>query len=303
MVSFMRNGTCIFLLFFFISSTLFSAERVKQINKARHIIYSDSSLILIPFEYKQSALYHAFTYEVIDSVVNILLKNDSITLTIKGYAHPDEGSDTICKYLALNRALFVRNYVLGRGVKDTRLLLVEGMGKKKSKKSNIDKEGHAVNCKAELVLNYPPPKVPVKIADRDEDGFADSEDACPDEFGYRENNGCGDKAIIIPFGLQQSWLTPLTYKILDSVVMILKNDPGLKFMIQGHSYKAEGVLSLCENLAKERSAVVKRYLLSRHINESRIVSIKNFGSTRPVNAGKNPIQVNANARAQILIER
>ena len=125
--------------------------------------YNDSALILIPFEYKQSALYHAFTFEVIDSVVRILLKNDSVTLSIKGYSHPDEGSDTICKYLALNRALFVRDYILGRGVKQPRIVLVQGMSKSRSEKSNVNRDGHALNCRVELVLNFPPPPPPEPV--------------------------------------------------------------------------------------------------------------------------------------------
>ena len=297
----MKNVTCILLLLFFMSSTKICAEPVKYYNTTSN--YNDSSLILIPFEYKQSALYHAFTYEVIDSVVNMLLKNDSITLTIKGYAHQDEGSDTICKYLSLNRALFVRDYILGRGVKDSRIILVEGMGKARSIKSNVNKDGHALNCRAELILNYPPPPPPFVIADRDEDGLADAADACPDEYGYKENNGCADKGIIIPIETQQSWLSPSTYKVLDSVVAILKENPGLKLSVQGHAYKNEGINSFCERLATERANIVKKYLLSRNINNNRIIAVKSFGNSRPINAGKNPLEIGFNSRAQILLEK
>jgi outer membrane protein OmpA-like peptidoglycan-associated protein len=299
----MKNVTCILLLLFFINSTIFCAEERKYSNISNLHNYSDSSLILIPFEYKQSALYHAFTYEVIDSVVNMLLKNDSITLTIKGYAHQDEGSDTICKYLSLNRALFVRDYILGRGVKDSRIILVEGMGKARSLKSNVNKDGHALNCRAELILNYPPPPPPVVIADKDEDGIADSDDSCPDEYGYKENNGCGDMAIIIPFETQQSWLSPLTYIMLDSVVLLLKENPSFKLSVQGHAYKTEGTNSFCERLAAERAAIVKKYLLSRNIAENRVIAIKNFACRRPYNAGKNPKEISLNYRAQIVFEK
>lgn len=299
----MKNVACILLLLFLINSTKICAESREYSNTFEQFNYSDSSLILIPFEYKQSALFHAFTYEVIDSVVNMLLKNDSITLTIKGYAHQDEGSDTICKYLSLNRALFVRDYILGRGIKDSRIILVEGMGKTRSIKSNINKDGHALNCRAELILNYPTPPPPVVIADRDEDGLADTEDACPDEYGYRENSGCADKGIVIPFETQQSWLSPLTYKVLDSVVTVLKENPTFKLTVQGHAYQKEGTNSFCEKLAKERANIVKKYLLSRNINNNRIVAVKSFGSSRPHNAGRNPLEIAFNSRAQIVLEK
>jgi len=305
----MKNITCIIILAFFLNSTAVcgspkSFQGIVKNDTHTKAAYTDSSVILIPFDYKQSALYHAFTYEVIDSVVNLLLRDSSITLSINGYAHPDEGSDTICKYLSLNRALFVRDYILGRGVQPFRIILVRGMGKRHSDKSNVNKDGHALNCRAELVLNFPPPPTPPKIEDRDEDGIADADDACADVYGYKENNGCPDKnAIIIPFETEQSWLSPATYKVLDSVVVLLKEDPAIKLSVQGHAYTTEGIYSFCERLATERAEVVKKYLLSRNIAANRIVGIKSFGSSHPYNAGKNPQDIALNSRAQIMLEK
>ena len=265
---------------------------------------NDSAVILIPFEYKQSALYHTFTFEVIDSVVNLLLKDSTVTLSINGYAHQDEGSDTICKYLSLNRALFVRDYILGRGVAPFRIIYVRGMGKKKSEKTNTNKDGHILNCRAELVLNYPPPPAPVKIEDKDEDGIADADDTCPNTYGYKENNGCPDKnAVIIPFDIEQSWLSANTYQVLDSVIAELKQDRLLKIKIQGYAHPAEGVNSVCERLSSERADVVKNYFLSRSISASRILTIESYGSRRPLNAGKNPQEIALNSRAQIILEK
>ena len=264
----------------------------------------DSAVILIPFDYKQSALYHAYTYEVIDSVVNLLLRDSGITLSINGYAHPDEGSDTICKYLSLNRALFVRDYILGRGVAPFRIIYVRGMGKKYSDKNNTNKNGHILNCRAELVLNYPVPPPPVVIADRDADGVADADDSCADVYGYKENNGCPDKnAVIIPFENQQSFLSASSYKALDSVIGALKENQLYKIKIQGYAYPLEGINAVCERLATERADIVKNYFLSRNISAGRILSIESFGSRRPLNAGKNPQEIALNSRAQIILEK
>jgi outer membrane protein OmpA-like peptidoglycan-associated protein len=129
----MKYATLIFILFFFTGTTLVYAQKNYKDTAVKHktplistAYYRDTTLVLIPFDYKQSALYHPYTYEVIDSVVTMLLKKNDVTLSIDGYAHPDEGNDTICKYLALNRALFVRDYVLGRGVDSSRIILVRG---------------------------------------------------------------------------------------------------------------------------------------------------------------------------------
>jgi outer membrane protein OmpA-like peptidoglycan-associated protein len=266
--------------------------------------YKDTTLVLIPFDYKQSALYLPHTYEVIDSVTTMLLKKNDVTLSIDGYAHPDEGNDTICKYLALNRALFVRDYVLGRGVDSGRIILVRGLSKTKSVNSDIDKDGHTRNCKAELRLNFPIPPEVLRKADRDEDGVPDIEDTCPDVYGYKENSGCKDSnAIIIPFENQQSSLSPFTYKALDSVIAVLKENAAYTVTIEGHSYKTEGINQVCERLAMERAAIVKNYLLSRNISNKRIVALKSAGINRPYNAGKNPREIAANYRAEILLKK
>jgi outer membrane protein OmpA-like peptidoglycan-associated protein len=263
----------------------------------------DSGLILVPFEFKRSALYDQNTFEVIDSVVNLLFKEEGITLSILGYSHIDEGSDTICKYLAINRANFVRDYVLGRGINEARLLLVQGMGKTITVNNSRNKYGHPVNCRVELKINYPEPPPPI-IYDRDEDGIADSVDACAGTFGYRANNGCPDTGmVIIPFGNQQSYLSSFTFSTLDSVVAALKQDASYTIAIQGHAYRREGVHAVCESLAKERAEMVRMYLLSRHIAASRITSVTSFGSSRPLNAGKNPQEILRNARVQLYFKK
>lgn len=262
---------------------------------------SGSGLILIPFEYRQSALYYPQTFKVIDSVINLLYKDKKITLSVFGYSHFEEGNDSINKYLALDRALFVRDYILGRGVNEDRLLLIKGMGASKSGNSDVDKNGHSQICRAELIVNYPPPPPPV-IYDRDEDGVADTTDTCPDEFGYAENKGCPDRdAIIIPFENNGAWLASKSYSALNNVIKILQENPQFKLRIEGHAYKTEGINSFCKKLAEERSYMVKQYFLSRSIVPTRINAVEGFGNRRPINTGKNPEQKLLNARAQVFL--
>lgn len=263
--------------------------------------YKDSAVVLIPFEYKQSALFHAFTYEVIDSVVNLLLKNDKITLTIKGFAQADEGSDSVCKWLSEDRALFVKKYILGRGVQEERIAFTMGMGAKQSVNSIVDKNNHSQYFRAELMLTFPPPPPPV-IADRDEDGILNEEDTCPDTFGYTDNKGCPDvDAIIIPFEPTHAYLSAFTYRVMDSVVNILKQHSNYKIRIEGHAYKTEGTGLLCTQLAKEREAVVYKYLLTRNISAERILKLESFGAARPLNTGKNPAAIAENSRVQVFV--
>ncbi len=265
---------------------------------------TNSFIVVIPFVYKQSSLNYSSTFKLIDSVAEILLQNELITLSIDGYSYVDEGNDNICFWLSLNRALAVKYYVMGRGVDSSRIITVKGRSYMRSIQRKANKEPVNFNCTAEITLNYPIPPPPVVIKDMDEDGIADDEDACPNDYGDKAHNGCPDKdAIIVPFEMQQSSLFSLTYNVLDSVVGILRNDPAITISIEGHAYKKEGVKTLCDHLAKERADIVRRYLLTRRIAVSRIESVKSFSNLRPLNAGRNPWEIARNSRAEIFLLR
>lgn len=259
--------------------------------------------IVIRFEYKQSALFHKFTLETLDSAINILLKDTNITLSIDGYAYKDEGSDTICYYLSLNRVLFIETYVLGRGVAMSRINSLKAWGRSRQKFKNKDANGLLINCRAELRLVYPPPPKSKDYADIDEDGIADDEDKCPLEFGPADFEGCPDSGgIAVPFAIADWGLTPATYLVLDSVVKLLRDNPLLTISIDGHANLAEGSYNLCKNLAQNRAAIVRDYILSRQVNPSRILEVKSYGISRPVNAAKNAKQILKNARAEIRLD-
>ena len=267
-------------------------------------LHNFNDTIIIPFEYKQSALYHAFTFDVIDSVVNILKKDTSIKLTIDGYSYVDEGNDTVCKYLSLNRALFVKEYVLGRGIDLSRIISVNGLGKMKSQLKKVNAVGKIINCRAELLLVYPPPPLQIVIADKDLDGIADAEDKCPDDYGYVQLGGCPKKDIVVvPFENTQSSLHASTYIVLDSVISMLKGNPSLTIAIEGYAYKEEGTKQVCDKLAKDRADIAKEYLMSRYVAAARIEWVKSFGNIQPINAGRNPQEKNRNARVEIVLNR
>ncbi|HMK04622.1 MAG TPA: OmpA family protein [Ferruginibacter sp.] len=279
-----------------------TAQVINRLAKPKFKVTKDT--VAIPFEYRQSALYHPFTLEVIDSVINILLKKDSVTLSIEGYAHMGEGSDSICYYLSLNRALFVRDYVLGRGVDSTRIISLIGFGKTKPYYRKISTDKVNYNCRVEIMLNHPLPFSKDDIPDRDKDGIADAEDKCPDEYGERILEGCPNKdVVIVPFENQQSFLPGMAYKVLDSVVSVLGQNPSYTVLIEGHAYKDEGPNPICQSLAKERAEIVKNYLLSRMISSSRIEAVKNAGASRPINAGNNNQEIMRNSRTEITFSR
>ncbi len=283
------------LLLFTLSSAFFAGP-----SHAAGSPSKEKDTVLIRFDYKQSAIYHTFTFDVLDSIINILKKNKVVTISIDGYAYKDEGSDTICYYLSLNRALFIQTYIMGRGVDSSQVLSVIGHGKSKPIYKGVDKDGFKINCRAEITLNYPAVPKAVIISDRDGDGIADTEDKCPDEYGYLEKNGCPNTGfVLVPFEVQQSNLFTGSYTILDSVINILVQNPSLNISIEGHAYKTEGIGSVCNRLSADRAMIVKNYFLSRRIDISRIESVKSFGYNRPLNAGNNPREVQLNSRTEI----
>jgi outer membrane protein OmpA-like peptidoglycan-associated protein len=136
----------------------------------------------------------------------------------------------------------------------------------------------------------------------DEDGIPDEDDSCQNDYGYKENKGCPNKdAIIIPFKPQQSSLFSQTYKVMDSVITILRTDPSASISIEGHAYKKEGVQTVCDQLAQERADMVKKYLLTRQVADSRIEAVKSFSNSKPLNAGRNYLEIARNSRAEVFI--
>ena len=253
--------------------------------------------VIIPFEFKQSTLNYESTFRRIDSVAKNLLANDSILLSMQGYAHPEEGADIICYWLSFNRALAVKSYLNGRGIDSLRILSFEAVGDKRKQFKEPKESNYAV----ELVLRIPLPP-PANWKDNDGDGIADEEDNCPYQFGYDELYGCPDtNAILIPFEPMYAYLSFETYKVLDSVILVLRNSPGLTLRIQGHAYKKEGVDWFCKQLAQDRAEMVRQYLLTRNIAKERIISVSNMGKSRAISAGRNPREVAANSRAEIYL--
>ncbi len=260
--------------------------------------------LVIPFEYKQSAIVHKFTLDVLDSVVIILNENKEITLSIEGYAYVDEGNDTICKYLSLDRALFVRDAILGRGIDSGRITSIKAMGQWKPEKKGHYKINNDRHCRVELLLIYPPPpKLPV-IADRDEDGIPDSEDSCADQFGYAENKGCPLKDVyLVLFEHGQSYISPSGFTMSDKILNLLKQNPSYTIKIGGHAAKPEGIKFVTDHLSEERADIIYRYLLSRNISPARIDAISSYGKSKPVNAQRNPKEIEENACAEVILNR
>lgn len=129
------------------------------------------------------------------------------------------------------------------------------------------------------------------IPDTDGDGVNDEEDKCPKVPGVRENYGCpavkdevvkkvATSAKNIFFTNGKAILLVKSYKSLDAVVVILKEDADLKLDIEGHT-SSTGSDKVNLPLSKDRAAVVYNYMIKNGIDASRLSS-EGYGSSKPI---------------------
>ena len=116
--------------------------------------------------------------------------------------------------------------------------------------------------------------------DSDKDGLNDKEDKCPNLAGPKENQGCpvieetikkkvDYAANYILFATGKYQLLSKSYKGLDEVVKILKDNPEMYLSIDGHTDNV-GMDELNQALSDNRSKAVKNYFINKGIAENRL---------------------------------
>jgi OmpA-OmpF porin, OOP family len=129
------------------------------------------------------------------------------------------------------------------------------------------------------------------VPDSDGDGINDEQDKCPQIAGVPENDGCPaiktevvqrleHAAQRIYFATGSAKLLSASFKSLDDVVRIMNEEKDLKLTIEGHTDNV-GTDEYNHDLSHNRAASVKKYLLSKGIDESRMTSI-GYGETQPI---------------------
>ena len=144
--------------------------------------------------------------------------------------------------------------------------------------------------------------------DRDGDKVLDKDDKCPDVAGTVANNGCpevpqeaikklNDYAKTILFDSGKTSFQKQTFPVLQAITAILKEYPGAKFTIEGHT-DTDGVDATNQTLSENRAASVKNYLVENGIAPSRLSSA-GFGETKPVDTNKTKAGKANNRRVEV----
>lgn len=129
------------------------------------------------------------------------------------------------------------------------------------------------------------------VVDTDGDGVNDEDDKCPTLPGTAANQGCPEiKADVIKqvdfaasniyFATGKFVLLAKSFKGLDEVAKIMKNDPAMKIAIDGHTDNV-GSDASNQKLSENRANAVRNYLVKKGVDASRI-TVTGHGEGSPI---------------------
>ena len=146
------------------------------------------------------------------------------------------------------------------------------------------------------------------VPDTDKDGVNDEEDKCPSEVGPASNYGCpvietvviekvNKAAQNIFFATGSAKLLAKSNVSLNNVVAILNANPSYKVDIDGHT-DITGKPEKNQALSEARANAVKVYLVSKGIDENRLVAT-GYGIDKPIADNKTAAGRSKNRRVEM----
>ena len=148
------------------------------------------------------------------------------------------------------------------------------------------------------------------VPDKDGDGINDEEDKCPAVPGVASQQGCPEisaevtktvnyAAKNVYFATGSTKLLSQSFKALNDLVKVLNDNTSLKLKIDGHTDNV-GNDDFNKKLSDGRAASVKKYLVSKGVDESRLES-EGFGETAPVADNKTSTGRSKNRRVEMKV--
>lgn len=172
----------------------------------------------------------------------------------------------------------------------------------------------------QIAMAPPEPPRDDAFQDRDNDGIADGDDACPDDpevyNGAEDTDGCPDvdRPLVIEseseivtlqpieFEFDKAVLRPSAAPILDAVVTALRDNPDITLVeVQGHTDE-QGADAYNLELSNRRAATVLRYLVDGGIDADRLTS-KGYGEDDPVDPSHTQEAYALNRRVAFIIRQ
>ena len=149
------------------------------------------------------------------------------------------------------------------------------------------------------------------VPDGDGDGVNDEEDKCPKLAGTVANQGCPEikeevkeklkyAATNIYFATAKYVLLSRSFKGLDEIVKVLKDNPDMYLDIEGHTDNV-GTDDYNQTLSDNRANSVKQYFISKGI-EVRRLSSKGYGETTPIADNKTEAGRQKNRRVELRLK-
>ena len=159
---------------------------------------------------------------------------------------------------------------------------------------DIASSGDMANFVEKVFLAKAPPKapeppkpavVPAGPKDSDGDGVYDNVDQCPGTpKGARvDSRGCWVLQNVL-FDFDKSNTKSEYNSILDEAVEVLKKNPSLKIVIQGHT-DSIGTAEYNIKLSERRAKAVMKYFVKNGIEKERLSTI-GYGLTKPIASNK-----------------
>jgi OOP family OmpA-OmpF porin len=118
--------------------------------------------------------------------------------------------------------------------------------------------------------------------DTDGDGVPDHLDECPDTpKGATVNSvGCWALKGVVLFDFDSSDIKPEAHQLLDEVVTILKKNPEIRGVIEGHT-DSMGSEEYNQGLSERRAQAIEKYLEEHGIDADRY-TVKGHGESKPI---------------------
>ncbi len=125
------------------------------------------------------------------------------------------------------------------------------------------------------------PAAPGPCPDQDGDDVCDRDDRCPNTPAGAtvDQFGCWAFGSLVLFNFDKSVVKPEAYPMLNEVVEIIRENPGLHAILEGHT-DSVGTKAYNQKLSERRADAVMQYVLQRGIPADRLSST-GYGEMKP----------------------